>query len=39
MALLLVVMPFATSSFLFLVEMPGAASRNALVASSDALCY
>ena len=39
MPLLLVAMPCATSSFLLLVEMPGAASRHALVASSDALCY
>ena len=39
MLLLLVAMPFATSSFLLLVEMPGAASRNALVARSDVLCY
>ena len=39
MPLLLVAMPCATSSFLLLVEMPVAASRNALVASSDALCY
>ena len=39
MPLLLEAMSFATSSFLLLVEMPGAASRNALVGSSDALCY
>ena len=32
MPLLLVAMPCATSSFWLLVEMPGAASRNALVA-------
>ena len=39
MPLLLVAMPFATSSFLLLFEIPGAASRYGLVASSDALCY
>ena len=37
-ALLLVAMPFAPSSFLFLVLMPGATS-SVLATSSNALCY
>ena len=38
MPLLLVAMPFVTSSFLLLVGMPGATS-SVLAPSSDALCY
>ena len=37
MSLLLVAMPFVTSSFLFLVVRPGATS-SVLATSSDALC-
>ena len=37
-SLLLVAMPFVTSSFLLLVGMPGATS-GVLAPSSDALCY
>ena len=38
MPLLLVAIPFVTSSFLLLVAMPGATSI-VLAPSSDALCY
>ena len=38
MPLLLVAIPFVTSSFLLLVAMPGATS-SVLAPSSDALCY
>ena len=37
-SLLLVAMPFVTSSFMLLVAMPGATS-SVLAPSSDALCY
>ena len=38
MSLLLVAVPFVTSSLLFLAVRPGA-TRSVLASSSDALCY